>query len=209
MTIPPAPISREKLSGGTAALAQLLIGKLVIRALPDTLAVARIVETEGYLAGDAASHSFRGPTPRNRVMFGPPGFAYVYLAYGVSYMLNVSTGASGIGEAVLIRAAEPVAGLDAMMRQRGSVPARDLLRGPGRLAKALAIDRSCDGADLCSHGALWLACDDYEAGEIGVSVRIGITRDTDRPLRFFLKGSQYVSGPAALNGLPPKRSRSP
>ncbi len=207
MTIPPAPIAREELSGGTAALARFLIGKLVIRAFPDTLAVARIVETEAYLAGDAASHSFRGPTPRNRVMFGPPGFAYVYLAYGVSFMLNVSTAPTGVGEAVLFRAAEPVAGLGAMMRHRGVVPARDLLRGPGRLAKALAVDRSLDGADLCARDALWLACDGYKAGEIGVSVRIGITRDADRPLRFFLKGSQFVSGPASLNGMPPKRAR--
>jgi DNA-3-methyladenine glycosylase len=207
MTIPHAPMAREELSGDTAALARALIGKLVIRAFPDTLAVARIVETEAYLAGDAASHGFRGPTPRNRVMFGPPGFAYVYLAYGVSFMLNVSTAAAGVGEAVLIRAAEPVAGLDAMIRHRGEVPARDLLRGPGRLAKALDVNRGLDGVDLCAPGALWLARDGYKAGEIGVSVRIGITRDADLPLRFFLRGSQYVSGPASLNGLPPKRSR--
>lgn len=183
----------------TAALAQFLIGKLVVRAFPDMLATARIVETEAYLTGDEASHGFRGPTPRNKVMFGPPGFAYVYLAYGVSFMLNVTSAAVGTGEAVLIRAAEPVTGLEAMKRQRGDVPTRDLLRGPGRLAKALDIDRGLDGIDLCSPGSLWLASDGEVSGDIGVSVRIGITKDAMRPLRFFLKGSKYVSGPAFLN----------
>ncbi len=196
------PLDRETLSMDTAALGRFLIGKLVVRAFADMLAIARIVETEAYLTGDAASHSFRGPTPRNKVMFGPPGFAYVYLAYGVSFMLNVTSAQPGLGEAVLIRAAEPLAGLDAMKRRRGDAPTRDLLRGPGRLAKALDIDRSLDGADLCATGALWLASDAEAPGDIGVSVRIGITKDAERPLRFFLKGSQFVSGPASLNASP-------
>ena len=183
----------------TAALARFLIGKLVVRAFPDTLATARIVETEAYLTGDEASHGFRGPTPRNKVMFGLRGFAYVYLAYGVSFMLNVTSAEAGRGEAVLIRAAEPVAGLEAMRRRRGEVPTRDLLRGPGRLAKALDIDRRLDGIDLCATGSLWLASDGEASGDIGVSVRIGITKDAMRPLRFFLKGSKFVSGPASLN----------
>ena len=199
MSIHPQPIDRAVLPMDTAALARLLIGKLVVRAFPDTLATARIVETEAYLTGDEASHGFRGLTPRNKVMFGAPGFAYVYLAYGVSFMLNVSSGEPGVGEAVLIRAAEPVAGLEAMRRCRGDVPTRDLLRGPGRLAKALDIDRSLDGIDLCGPGSLWLASDGEASGDIGVSVRIGITKDAMRPLRFFLKGSKFVSGPASLN----------
>jgi DNA-3-methyladenine glycosylase len=166
---------------------------------PETIASSRIVETEAYLVGDAASHAFRGPTPRNKIMFGPRGYAYVYLAYGVSYMLNVTGADEGVGEAVLIRAAEPLTGLDAMKRRRGDAPVRDLLRGPGRLAKAFDIDRSLDGVDLCTAGALWLSSDGVQAGDIGVSVRIGITRDADRPLRFFVKGSKFVSGPASLN----------
>ncbi|WKW52295.1 DNA-3-methyladenine glycosylase [Rhodomicrobium lacus] len=194
------PLSRDELPAGTADLARFLIGKLVLRALPDGLAVARIVETEAYLADDAACHAFRGPTPRNRTMFGAPGHAYVYRAYGVCWMLNVTNAAVGVGEAVLIRAAEPIAGLDAMKRHRGDVPTRDLLRGPGRLASALAIDRSHDGADLCVSGALWLGTDGAAGGDIGTSTRIGITRDADLPLRFYEKGSRFVSGPAALNG---------
>ena len=199
MSIHLQPLARDALPIDTAALARFLIGKLVVRAFPDMLAVARIVETEAYLTGDEASHGFRGPTPRNKIMFGPPGFAYVYLAYGVSFMLNVTSGEVGVGEAVLIRAAEPVTGLDAMRRHRGDVPTRDLLRGPGRLAKALDIDRSLDGVDLCSTGSLWLASDGEAPGDIGVSVRIGITKDAMRPLRFFLKGSKFVSGPSSLN----------
>jgi len=195
-----SPLSRDELPADTAELARFLIGKLVLRALPGTLAVARIVETEAYLADDAACHAFRGPTLRNRVMFGPPGHAYVYRAYGVCWMLNVTNAAVGIGEAVLIRAAEPVTGLDAMMRNRGDVPVRDLLRGPGRLASALAIDRSHDGVDLCADGALWLGSDGAASSEIGTSTRIGITKDAHLPLRFYLKGSRFVSGPAALNG---------
>ena len=192
-------LKRQDLPRDTAALARFLIGKLVVRAFPETIASARIVETEAYLVGDAASHAFRGPTPRNKIMFGPRGYAYVYLAYGVSYMLNVTGSDEGVGEAVLIRAAEPLTGLDAMKRRRGDAPVRDLLRGPGRLAKALDIDRSLDGVDLCAAGALWLSSDGEQAGDIGISVRIGITRDADRPLRFFVQGSKFVSGPASLN----------
>jgi DNA-3-methyladenine glycosylase len=202
MSIPLKPLKRESLPKDTAAFAAFLIGKLVVRDFPDMLCSARIVETEAYLSGDEASHTFRGPTLRNKVMFGAPGYAYVYLAYGVSYMLNVSSAEEGVGEGVLIRAAEPLTGLEAMKRYRGDISLRDLMRGPGRLAKALNIDRSFDGVDLCTRGALWLASDGYQPGEIGMTVRIGISRDAHRPLRFFLKGSPFVSGPAALNRLP-------
>jgi DNA-3-methyladenine glycosylase len=195
-------LSRETLPQDTAELARFLIGKLAVRALPGGLAIGRIVETEAYLADDGASHSFRGMTARNKVMFGPPGYAYIYLAYGVSFMLNVSSAPEGVGEAVLIRAAEPVTGHRLMMQNRGVVPVRDLMRGPGRLAKALSIGRSLDGTDLCAAGPLWLASDGFEQQPIGVSVRIGISRDAGRPLRFFVAGSPFVSGPASLNRSP-------
>jgi len=160
----------------------------------------RILEVEAYLGqGDRGAHAARGPTPRTTVLFGPPGHAYVYLIYGMYYALNVSGAADGVGEAVLIRACEPVLGLDIIAQYRGDVPGRDLMRGPGRLAKALDIDRSLDGTDLCARGPLWLSCDGHMPPECAVSTRIGITRDAHRPLRFFLKGSRYVSGPASLN----------
>jgi len=195
----PAPLSRQELPFDTVALARFLIGKLAVRALPEGIASGRIVETEAYLTGDEAAHTFRGPTPRNRVMFGPRGHAYVYLAYGVSFMLNVSGAEEGVGEGVLIRAAEPLTGIEVMMKYRGSVPRRDLMRGPGRLAKALNIDRSLNGTDLCAVGPLWLAADGYEPAEIGVSMRIGINRDRHRHLRFFLQGSPFASGTVSLN----------
>jgi DNA-3-methyladenine glycosylase len=194
-----APLERDSLPGDTVELARFLIGKLVVRALPEGLAAGRIVETEAYLTDDEASHAFRGKTARNAVMFGAKGYAYVYLIYGMYYALNVSGGARGVGEAVLVRACEPVLGLDVVARYRGEAPERDLMRGPGRLAKALDIDRGLDGADLCAPGPLWLSCDGYPAAECGVSTRIGISKDAHRPLRFFVKGSRYVSGPAALN----------
>jgi DNA-3-methyladenine glycosylase len=195
----PPPLTREVLPQDTEELARFLIGKLAVRALPGGLASGRIVETEAYLTHDRASHSFRGMTARNKVMFGPRGYAYIYLAYGVSFMLNVSSAAEGVGEGVLIRAAEPLSGHGLMMQNRGAVPSRDLMRGPGRLAKALDIGRGLDGTDLCAAGPLWLASDGYDRPPIGVSVRIGISRDAERPLRFFVLGSRFVSGPASLN----------
>jgi DNA-3-methyladenine glycosylase len=195
----PALLQREALPLDTVSLARFLIGTIVVRELPDGIASGRIVETEAYLVGDAASHAFRGMTPRNAVMFLDRGHAYVYLAYGTSFMLNVTSQAVGVGEAVLIRALEPLAGIAAMERHRGTATLRDLARGPGRLAQALRIDRALDGLDLCSPGPLWLGADGCHPGEIGVSTRIGITRDADRLLRFYLRGSPFVSGPRALN----------
>lgn len=195
----PSPMPRAALPADTVALARFLIGKIVMRELPEGAAGGRIVETEAYLTGDAASHAFRGMTARNRTMFGERGLAYVYLAYGTSFMLNITSQTPGIGEAVLIRALEPTIGIGAMERRRGTTNIRDLARGPGRLAQALAIDRALDGHDMCLPGALWLGENDAAAGEVGVSVRIGITKDAERPLRFYERGSRFVSGRRALN----------
>jgi DNA-3-methyladenine glycosylase len=195
----PSLLPREALPSDTVTLARYLIGRLVVREIEGGQISGRIVETEAYLTGDAASHAYRGMTPRNRTMFLDRGYAYVYLAYGTSFMLNVSSETVGVGEAALIRALEPVDGIAAMERHRGTTALRDLARGPGRLAQALAIDRALDGVDLCAPGPLWLAEDGREPGEIGVSTRIGITKDADRPLRFFLRDSRFVSGPRSLN----------
>ena len=158
---------------------------------------------EAYIQGDAACHAFNGMTPRNRSLFLRHGHAYVYLAYGTSWMLNVSSEEEGIGSGVLIRALEPLAGIETMARHRGTEKPRDLLRGPGRIAQALAVDRALDGLDLTRDKRLWLGADAVSEGtspaKIGVSTRIGLTKDAHRPLRFFLKGCRYVSGPNALN----------
>ena len=140
---------RAELPVDTAALARFLIGKLLVRELPEGAAIGRIVETEAYVIGDAAGHAYGGMTPRIRALFLERGHAYVYLAYGVSWMLNVSSEAKGVGAGVLIRALEPLEGIAIMAHNRGIERLRDLARGPGRLAQALRIDRSLDGVDLC------------------------------------------------------------
>ena len=194
-----APLARAELPIDTAALARYLIGKLLVRETSEGVASGRIVETEAYVVGDAAGHAYRGMTRRNRSLFLERGRAYVYLAYGVSYMLNVSSETPGIGAGVLIRALEPLDGVEIMRSNRGADGLRDLARGPGRLAAALRIDLRLDGLDLCREGPLWLGRDDHEVGKIRRSLRIGITKEADRLLRFYLSGSPFVSGPKSLN----------
>jgi DNA-3-methyladenine glycosylase len=195
------PLGRADLPIDTASLARYLIGKTVVRALPEGFVSGRIVETEAYVVGDAAGHAYRGMTPRNRSLFLERGHAYVYLAYGISYMLNVSSESPGTGAGVLLRALEPLEGVPIMKLNRGGARLRDLARGPGRLTAALRIDRRLDGIDLCRQGPLWLGPGDHEFGEIGRSKRIGIAREADRLLRFYLHGNPFVSGPRSLNAL--------
>jgi DNA-3-methyladenine glycosylase len=195
----PRVLNRAQMPVDTAELARFLIGKILVRVLPEGVVAGRIVETEAYSIGDAAGHAYRGITPRNRALFLERGHAYVYLAYGISFMLNVSSETPGVGAGVLIRAIEPTDGITIMARNRGTERVRDLARGPGRLAAALAIDRQLDGADLCQAGPLWLGSDGQASGEIGQGKRIGITRAADSLLRFYIRGNRFVSGPLALN----------
>jgi DNA-3-methyladenine glycosylase len=192
-------LARAQLPIDTATLARFLIGKVVVRETPAGVISGRIIETEAYVVGDAAGHAYRGITPRTRSLFLEPGHAYIYLSYGRSYMLNVSSEAARIGAGVLIRALEPLEGIAAMQRNRGTERLRDLTRGPGRLAAALQIDLWADGLDLCQEGPLWLAEDDLQTGEIGQSTRIGLSREAERILRFYRRGSPFVSGPRSLN----------
>lgn len=193
------PLTRLKLPIDTVSLARYLIGKILVRELPEGVASGRIVETEAYVVGDAAGHAYRGMNRRNRSLFLERGYAYIYLAYGSSYMLNVSSEMPEIGAGVLIRALEPLEGIPMMQLNRGIERPRDLARGPGRLTAALRVDRRLDGLDLCRTGPLWLGRGDHEPGEIGQSIRIGISRGADRLLRFYLRGSPFVSGPTSLN----------
>jgi len=161
--------------------------------------VGRIVETEAYHPGDPASHAYRGPSPRNRSMFGPPLHAYVYFIYGANWCLNITSEPSGIGAAALVRACEPVRGIEAMRRLRGrDVDDAHLLRGPGNLCRALAIDAVLDGADLERDPRLWLAPAEG-AVEVGTSPRIGLSRAATEPLRFYARGSRSLSGRRALS----------
>ena len=199
-------LPRAELPVDTIELARYLIGKTLVHDFPDgpdgSLAIrmsGRIVETEAYVVGDAAAHAFRGQTPRNRSLFLRRGHAYVYFAYGSSWMLNVSSETPGIGAGVLLRAIEPLEGIATMQHHRGTTRLLDLARGPGRLAAALQIDWRYDGVDLCARGPLWLGAAVKPGGAIGESVRIGITREVDRLLRFFERDNPFVSGPRRLN----------
>ncbi len=190
---------RSELPLDTVRLARFLIGKLLVRKNREGTLSGRIVETEAYPVGDPAGHAYAGRTSRNGALFLSPGHAYVYLAYGTSQMLNVSSETVGVGAGALIRALEPSDGIPAMQRNRGLQNIRDLTRGPGRLTAALDIDRHLDGIDLCRTGPLWIAHDDYVVPEIGISTRIGLSRAADRPLRFYVRGNPFVSGPKKLN----------
>ena len=192
-------LRRAELPVDTETLARWLVGRVLVRDHADGRTSGRIVETEAYVVGDAAAHAFRGETPRNRTMFGERGHAYVYFIYGCWYAVNVSAEARGVGAGVLLRALVPTDGVTLMEMRRGTRTLRDLARGPGRLAQALRIDRSLDGLDLCRQGPLWLAADEHQPGDIGQGIRIGITKDADRPLRFYVRGSPFVSGPKSLN----------
>jgi DNA-3-methyladenine glycosylase len=195
----PRSLDRTELPVDTTLLARFLIGKRLVRILAEGVAGGRIVETEAYDIGDAAGHAYRGITPRNRALFLERGHAYVYLAYGTSFMLNVSSEPPGVGAGVLIRAIEPTDGIAIMQRNRGTERVRDLARGPGRLCAALGIDRRLDGIDLCQPGPLWLGSDGQASDEIGQGKRIGITRAADSLLRFYVRDNRFVSGPQALN----------
>jgi DNA-3-methyladenine glycosylase len=161
---------------------------------PDGRTVGRIVETEAYDETDPASHCFGGRTERTRVMFGPGGYAYVYRSYGIHWCFNVTAGRDGFGAAVLVRAVEPLEGLDLMARRRGSRSTdRDLSRGPGRLTQAMGIDRSHYGVDLVS-GSLRITTG-RAVWRVVVTPRVGITRAVESPWRFVVAGNRYVSGP--------------
>jgi DNA-3-methyladenine glycosylase len=196
----PRLLRRAEMPADTVQLARFLIGKRLVRETAEAMLAGRIVETEAYDIGDLAGHAYRGITPRNRTLFLEHGHAYVYLAYGTSFMLNVSSEMQGVGAGVLIRAIEPTDGIAVMARNRGTERVRDLARGPGRLCSALEIDRRLDGIDLCQAGPLWLGSDGWTQDDIAQSKRIGITRAADRLLRFYIRGNKFVSGPQALNG---------
>jgi DNA-3-methyladenine glycosylase len=192
-------LRRAQLPADTVELARYLIGMVVVHDTDCGRLSGRIVETEAYPVGDAAGHAFRGKTQRNRSLFLERGHAYVYLNYGTSFLLNVTSEVPGVGGGVLLRAMEPLEGIDDMMASAYSTTRlADLGRGPGRLTRALRVDLSQDGEDLCAAGPLWLGTTARSTGAIGTSARIGITRDADRLLRFYEAGNAHVSGARKL-----------
>jgi DNA-3-methyladenine glycosylase len=196
------PLNRDFFVRDPRRVARELLGKVLVRQDKRTRLTARIVEVEAYLgAKDPASHSFPGPTLRNAVLFGPPGYGYIYFIYGNHFCLNVSCEPEGKAGGVLFRAVEPLSGIEEMARARGitlngSGDLRKLTSGPGRLAEAFGITRTRDnGCDLTSEaGSLWIADDGYRAGRISLTPRIGITKAAERRLRYILGGNPFVSG---------------
>jgi DNA-3-methyladenine glycosylase len=181
-------------------VAERLLGHFLIRNTPEGPCGGAIVETEAYLLNDPACHGAPGPTARNRVMFGPPGYAYVYLIYGFHFCVNAVCQPTGVAEALLIRAVEATVGEEFMRRQRPVTKTLDLTNGPGKLCQAMDINRSLDGADLCDPSSpLFIARNPRvktfrnEQGPVVTTTRIGITKAAAMPLRFYLDGSPFVS----------------
>jgi len=183
------------LSDDAVEVAPRLLGCLLVRELNGQRLVGRIVETEAYHQRDAASHSYKGRTPRTEVMFGPAGFLYVYFTYGMHYCMNVVTGAAGEGSAVLIRAIEPVEGEEYMKLNRRGAAGIQITNGPAKTCQALAIDKTWNGHDL-RRGELQLKIQPpLLSTEIVQTTRIGITKDMHRPWRFYVRDSPFVSKP--------------
>jgi DNA-3-methyladenine glycosylase len=196
------PMSRAFFEPSARVVAPALLGCWLVRQTPQGVCGGPIVETEAYLDGDPACHAYKGRTTRNRVMWGPPGVAYVYFIYGNHYCVNAVCRPEGIAEAVLIRAIEATVGVEFMFKRRAVKAARQLTNGPGKLCAALDIDRRLDGVDLCDSGSpLFIAENPDRAGFLrhaGPAVtakRIGITKAADLALRFYLQGSDFVSRP--------------
>jgi DNA-3-methyladenine glycosylase len=198
------PLTREFFIRDATTVGRELLGKLLIRREGRRLLAGRIVEAEAYLgAVDPASHAYIGRTPRNAVLFGPPGHAYVYFIYGTYYCANVSCMPEGEAEGVLLRAMEPVWGLEAMAEARGLELTREspesqlrlVSSGPGRMSEALGITRARDNSkDLTSRKSdLWFADDGYRPERIAATPRIGIKMAVEEPLRFVIVGNPYVS----------------
>jgi len=177
----------------TRLVASGLLGHYLVHVSPQGLAAGKIVETEAYLQNDPACHAARGMTRRNRVMFGPPGHAYVYFIYGMYYCFNVVTREEGVGEAVLIRALEPAAGIPLMQIRRGRQKLTELCRGPGCLTQALGITGKQNGRDLTG-GTLVICRGKSEDLPTVQTTRIGIKSGAELPLRFYVAGSPFVSG---------------
>jgi DNA-3-methyladenine glycosylase len=188
-----ARLGREFFEGDTVEVSRRLLGCVLVRAVGGQRIAGRIVEVEAYRgAEDPASHAYGGMTRRNRVMFGEPGRAYVYFTMGMHWCLNVTTEEPGKAGAALLRALEPLEGIDFMMRLRGQRQFEDLTNGPAKLTQALKIDGKMNGEDLAESPRLFLERGPGVNG-IGVSSRVGISRGAEHKWRFFEKGNKFVS----------------
>ncbi len=198
-------LSRRFFARPATEVARDLLGTVLVRPTPGgTRLAARIVEAEAYEERDPASHSFRGETARNAVMFGPPGRVYVYFTYGMHFCMNAVTGAEGEGSAVLIRAAEPLEGLEEMAARRGTDLVHLLCSGPARLCRAFDVDRTLNGVDLVAPGPLMIERGrSVPDAEVASGPRVGIRRGTERHWRFSIAGNPFVSPGRPVAGRAP------
>lgn len=176
----------------TKTLARELLGHYIVHCNSDGITAGKIVETEAYLQNDPACHAARGMTTRNRVMFGPPGHAYVYFIYGMYYCFNVVTREEGVGEAVLVRALEPAAGIPLMEDRRSRKRITELCAGPGRLTQALGIGKEHNGRDLTKK-PLFICGGQTKKIQVANTTRIGIREGNELLLRFYIAGNPYIS----------------
>jgi DNA-3-methyladenine glycosylase len=203
--VKPARLPRSFYARAATEVAPDLLGQMLVRELPDgTRAAARIVEVEAYGPDDPASHAFRGMTPRNARMFGPPGHLYVYFTYGMHFCMNAVCGRAGQGTAVLFRAGEPLEGVEGMRIRRGRERILELCSGPGRLTQALGVTRSEDGADLVDGRSVWVERASRSEA-IVTGIRIGV-RETTRSWRYWLEGNSFVS--RGTPGPPSRKTRA-
>jgi len=186
------PLPQEFYLQNTIEAARSILGKVLVHRTPEGVIAGRIVEAEAYTSDDPSCHACRGMTKRNAQMFGPPGHAYVYFTYGMYFCLNAVTAPEGTGEAVLIRAAEPLEGIELMEKNRGTDVLTNLASGPGKLCQAFGLDKRQNGLDLTGSD-LTIVDDGFVPGEIVTATRIGIRLATDRPWRFYLAGNPHVS----------------
>jgi DNA-3-methyladenine glycosylase len=203
--VKPARLPRSFYARAATEVAPDLLGQMLVRELPDgTRAAARIVEVEAYGPDDPASHAFRGMTPRNARMFGPPGHLYVYFTYGMHFCMNAVCGRAGQGTAVLFRAGEPLEGVEGMRVRRGREQILELCSGPGRFTQALGVTRSEDGADLVDGRSVWVERASRSEA-IVTGIRIGV-RETTRSWRYWLEGNSFVS--RGRPGPPTRKTRA-
>lgn len=196
-----SPLPRSFYNRSTETVARELLGKYLVRRLGDEYLIGKIVETEAYIGEeDPACHAARGYTNRTSIMYGPPGYAYIYFIYGMYNCLNAVTEREGFPAAVLIRALEPLQGVEKMKQFRQRTDLHSLTNGPGKLCQALQLDRSLNGADLCGDVLFITPGEDIPDQHIIRTSRVGIRKGVEHPWRFLVAGNPFVSGKQRVSG---------
>ncbi|MBX4196015.1 DNA-3-methyladenine glycosylase [Candidatus Pacearchaeota archaeon] len=183
-------LQEEFFNRSTIQVAKDMLGCYIVSESKEGRTVGKIVETEAYLSDDPGSHTFKGKTKRNEVMFGPPGRAYVYFIYGAHHCINIVTQKAGMGEAVLIRALEPISGIDIMKKRRGKEDIYELCSGPGKLVVALGIDKTFNGLELNKRIKM---LEQQEKPTIVATTRVGLSNGKDLPYRFYIRDNPFIS----------------